>query len=74
MFAEDIKGSIAHSKMLQKQGILSGDEKKSIENGLAEIKDEIEKGQFEFNISDEDIHMAIEKKGALVGTTCGEGK
>jgi len=62
MYAEDIEGSVAHSKMLANQGIISQEEQKLIEDGLLEIKEEIEKGEFDFNIEDEDIHMAIEKK------------
>ncbi len=62
MYAEDIEGSIAHSKMLAKQGIISVEEQKLIEEALGEIKSEIEAGSFVFNIEDEDIHMAIEKR------------
>lgn len=62
MYAEDIAGSIAHSKMLNKIGILSVEEQKKIENGLIQIKEMIDKGNFEFDIADEDIHMAVEKR------------
>jgi argininosuccinate lyase len=62
MYAEDISGSIAHSKMLNKIGILTNEEQLKIENGLLEIKELIETGNFEFLIEDEDIHMSIEKK------------
>lgn len=62
MYKEDIKGSIAHSAMLAKQGIISFNEANDIKNGLLEIKELIETGNFEFKISDEDIHMAIESK------------
>jgi argininosuccinate lyase len=62
LYEEDIKGSIAHSKMLAKKGILTKNEQKDIEENLLKIKDEIEAGEFEWNISDEDIHMAIEKR------------
>jgi argininosuccinate lyase len=48
--------------MLKKQGILTDDELKQIEDGLAEVKNEIESEKFIFDISDEDIHMAIEKR------------
>ena len=72
MYEEDIKGSIAHSRMLSKQGIISSEEQKEIENGLLLIKNEIENGTFEFKIEDEDIHMSIEKRlteiiGAIAG-------
>ena len=62
MYEEDIRGSIAHSKMLAKQEIIEKDEQKKIEKGLLEVLNEIEKGKFIFNIKDEDIHMSIEKR------------
>lgn len=42
MYEEDIKGSIVHSRMLEKQGIIGLDEQKEIERGLLQIKNEIE--------------------------------
>lgn len=60
LYKQDIKGSIAHAKMLCNKDILSKDELQKIINGLEEIKSSIEKGEFEFNLKDEDIHMAIE--------------
>ena len=62
LYKEDIKGSLSHAAMLNKQGILSDQELKDITQGLTKIQNLIEDGKFEFNISDEDIHMAIEKK------------
>ncbi|ADO82128.1 argininosuccinate lyase [Ilyobacter polytropus] len=68
MYKEDIEGSIAHSKMLAKQDIISHEEQKTIEKGLLQVKEEIESGNFVFSIKDEDIHMAIEGRLiALVG-------
>ena len=73
MYAEDIKGSIAHSKMLSKQEIISQDDQIKIENGLNQIKLEIENGEFVFKIEDEDIHMSIEKRlTEIIGTTAGK--
>jgi argininosuccinate lyase len=69
MYKEDIEGSIAHSKMLAKQDIISHEEQKEIENGLLQVKNEIESGEFVYSIKDEDIHMAIE--GRLI-TLIGE--
>ena len=48
MYEEDITGSIAHSRMLAKQGIIGKDEQEQIEKGLLQIKSEIENGTFEF--------------------------
>ncbi len=62
LYLEDIEGSIAHSQMLASQGIITQDEADKIKKGLLEIKKEIEEGRFKWDISDEDIHMAIEKR------------
>ena len=62
LYEEDIRGSLAHAKMLTKQGILTENELQQIQKGLAEIKTEIEEGEFVYDIKDEDIHMAIEKR------------
>ncbi|NPA59132.1 MAG: argininosuccinate lyase [Epsilonproteobacteria bacterium] len=68
LYVEDIEGSIAHATMLEKQNILTKDELTQIINGLNQVKDEIESGKFEWNISDEDLHMGIEKRlTALIG-------
>ncbi len=62
LYKYDIEGSIAHSKMMAKQNIISDDDAKAIEEGLLKIKDEIESGKFEYNDSLEDIHMHIESR------------
>ena len=70
LYLDDINGSIAHSKMLQKQGILTKDETIKIQQGLRQVKDEIENEKFKFEIADEDIHMAIEKRlTEIIGDT-----
>ena len=60
LWREDIVGSIAHAQMLGKIGILPPNEVEAICKALADIAQEIEKGDFHFKTSDEDIHMAIE--------------
>jgi argininosuccinate lyase len=60
LYAEDIAGSIAHSRMLARAGILAGADQKAIENELLQIKEEIEAGKVEFGAGSEDIHMGIE--------------
>lgn len=60
LYQEDIAGSIAHAKMLGKQGIISDDEAELIIKTLEQIKDDIEAGKVEFTIESEDIHMNIE--------------
>lgn len=62
LFRQDVRGSIAHSKALLAAGILSSEEQAAIESGLLEIRDEIERGDFEFKIALEDIHMNIESR------------
>ena len=62
LYQYDIMGSLAHAKMLHAQGILTDKEYHSIVEGMQTIRNEIESGNFEFNVSDEDIHMAIEKR------------
>ncbi len=62
LYREDIEGSLAHAQMLEKQGILTQNELKQIQEGLTQVKNEIESGTFEWNISDEDLHMGIEKR------------
>ncbi len=61
LFFEDIIGSLAHSKMLAKQGIISNEDLELITKGLNELLTEIESGKIELNEGDEDIHMAIER-------------
>jgi len=61
MYEEDIAGSRAHAKMLAAQGIISKEDQEKIDAGLAGIKKDIEEGNFDFDINDEDIHMAIER-------------
>tara|TARA_Y100001968_G_C19376031_1_gene727723 strand:- start:162 stop:1565 length:1404 start_codon:yes stop_codon:yes gene_type:complete len=60
LFQEDIDGSIAHVKMLAQTAVLETDEAVKIEQGLEEIRSDIEKGSFDFGLDSEDIHFAIE--------------
>ena len=62
LYIEDIEGSIAHSRMLAKVGILTGAEADEIRVGLKEIEGEIEEGTFAHHDSLEDIHMHIETR------------
>lgn len=58
----DIEGSLAHARMLASIGLLTSDELASIETGLAEVSEEWASGTFEVLASDEDIHMAVERR------------
>ena len=62
LYGEDIEGSIAHAKMLGKQGIISKQESQQIVKALEEIRGEIEKGKFPYREKLEDIHLNIEKR------------
>ncbi len=68
MAQEDIEGSGAHAKMLHKIGILTEQELADIERGLTQISEEIQSGQFNWSIKQEDVHMNIEARlTALIG-------
>lgn len=62
MYKQDILGSIAHTKMLAKQGIISEDDAKAITEELSKILHEIENGILEIDYEAEDIHMFIESE------------
>ena len=62
MYRQDIRGSMAHARMLEKMGILTKDECSDILTGLEAIRDEIDKGTFPFSEKLEDIHMNIEAR------------
>ena len=62
LYRYDIAGSIAHARMLARQGIISDREAKVIVDGLKSIEKEIEAGAFQFNNELEDIHMSIEDR------------
>ncbi len=60
MWKSDITASIAHAKMLGRQGIISAEDADVIERGLLDVANSIECGEFVFSDDDEDIHMAVE--------------
>jgi argininosuccinate lyase len=60
LFEHDIRGSVAHARMLAHVGLITSDECHKIERGLSEIQAEIEAGTFPFVLEREDIHMHIE--------------
>jgi argininosuccinate lyase len=62
LYRQDIAGSMAHARMLAKQGILAETEATAIVQGLEDIRGEIEAGEFVFDPALEDIHMAIEAR------------
>ena len=73
LYSYDIRGSIAHARMLAKQGIIAKDEADKIGKGLALVAGEIEKGEFRFKPEQEDIHMAVEARlFELIGDVAGK--
>jgi len=58
----DIRGSIAHAKMLEAQGIISKDESATLVRGLEAVLGELESGEFAWDLSDEDVHTAVERR------------
>ncbi|MEL6785716.1 MAG: lyase family protein, partial [Pseudomonadota bacterium] len=72
MAAQDIAGSRAHAKMLRDVGILTAQDHKAIDEGLATILGEIEGGTFTFSTALEDIHMNVESRlSDLIGPAAG---
>ena len=64
----DIEGSVAHARMLHAVEILSANDLATIEKGLAQIREEIRAGKFQWSVDLEDVHMNIESRlTALVG-------
>ncbi|MCJ7520715.1 MAG: argininosuccinate lyase [Dehalococcoidia bacterium] len=62
LYRQDIAGSIAHARMMARQGIISDKNAELITMGLVSIREEIEQGRFEFKEELEDIHMNIEAR------------
>ncbi|MGM0450291.1 MAG: argininosuccinate lyase [Pseudomonadota bacterium] len=60
LYHHDIRGSIAHARMLAKVGVLTEDEERQIVEGLDAVHADIEAGRFEWSVSLEDVHMNIE--------------
>lgn len=60
MFAQDIKGSLAHAAMLCAQSILTQEEYKAVNDGLCAILEDLESGKLAFDPTAEDIHMFVE--------------
>ena len=78
LYRQDIQGSIAHARMLAKVGVLTEDERDAIIRGLGEIRIEIERGEFEWSVALEDVHMNIEaaltKKIGITGKKLHTGR
>ena len=62
LYHQDIRGSVAHARMLGRQGIIPQEDVDKIVHGLVDILQQIEAGTFDFSIGLEDIHMNIEAR------------
>ena len=62
LYTQDIQGSIAHCKTLEKARVLTPAETRTLVKGLESVKTELDRGRFRFAPQDEDIHMAIERR------------
>jgi argininosuccinate lyase len=68
LWQADIAGSLAHAGMLAAQGVIAAADLDDIQRGMAQIRDEIESGRFEWKLELEDVHLNIEARlTALVG-------
>jgi argininosuccinate lyase len=73
LYRQDIAGSIAHARMLGRQGIISEDEAAAIVDGLTAVRTEIEEGDFPWRDELEDIHMNVERRlFETIGETAGK--
>ena len=72
LYRQDIAGSVAHARMLARQGIIAQDDADSIVEGLARVGEEIEAGDFPWDPSLEDLHMNVERRlHQLIGPSAG---
>ena len=62
LYQQDIAGSLAHCDMLVRRGILTAKDGRAIKRGLAQVREEIESGRFEFSTKLEDIHFNVEAR------------
>lgn len=62
MYRQDIEGSRAHARMLNKVGVLSDEDLQSLLQGLDQVEQEIAEGKFEWSVAREDVHMNIEAR------------
>ena len=62
LYPYDIQGSLAHAKMLARQGIIPKEDARKIASGLRKVKKELDSGKFVFKTELEDIHMNIEAR------------
>jgi argininosuccinate lyase len=62
LWRADIDGSLAHAAMLERQGIIGAQDLADIQRGMAQIREDIEAGRFEWKLELEDVHLNIEAR------------
>ena len=62
LFRQDIAGSIAHARMMARQGVIGPEEADALRRGLEQTREEIESGHFDWQREREDVHMNIESR------------
>ena len=62
LYRQDIAGSVAHSRMLARQGIITSEDAQALVRGLESIREEIGEGSFPWREDLEDIHMNVERR------------
>ncbi len=72
LWQADIDGSLAHAGMLAAQGIISKADHAAIEQGMAQIRQEIEAGGFEWKLDLEDVHLNIEARLTQIAGDAGK--
>ncbi len=73
LLGDDIRGSLAHARMLGRTGILGAADVDALVGGLARIEAEAAAGTFKFDPADEDVHTAVERRlGELIGPAAGK--
>ena len=58
----DVRGSIAHARMLGEKGIVTREESEKLVRGLRAVLEEVESGRFSWALADEDVHTAVERR------------
>lgn len=73
MWREDIAGSIAYAGAIAQAGVITTEEADQIIAGLRQVHAEFERGEFAFQVGDEDIHTAVERRlTEIVGAVGGK--
>ena len=73
LWRQDVRGSVAHARMLAAQDILSAEEADALVRGLEQIAGELARGEFQFDPAAEDIHMNVERRlFEIVGPVAGK--